>query len=446
MPDQINAVLSGILLPAVLLFAGLYLGYKIKFFYIIHPIRLVRHIKDAAGVGGVSPMRALSVALAGTLGVGNITGVATAIACGGAGAVFWMWVCAFLVMSVKYAEVYLSQLYRTPEGIGGAPYYMRDGLRGILGRGSSVLAAGFALLIGANSLLTGTVVQVDAAAGVVTEFFAGVPALACGIVFAVLGAITAAGGLRRVSDLTVRLIPALSAVYIVISAVCIIRSANALPGAFRAIISGAFAPDSAAGGILGFGINSAVRYGVTRGIFSNEAGCGTAPSAHAAANAKSPHHQGCMGIFEVFADTVVLCTVTALVILTSGITPSEDGMISALAAFAASGGGASAAIIGISVILFAFATVICQSYYGIGAVQYLTRSAAARPVYIGLLAVSAVAGSVISSHLMWGIADLIIAVMTVVNTISVLGIFIAVEMPFEKGTSPAPPPRKLSNK
>lgn len=420
MLDQINAALSGILLPAVLLVAGLYLGYKIRFFYILHPIKLCRTIKDAAGSGGVSPMRALSVALAGTLGVGNITGVATAIACGGAGAVFWMWVCAFLVMSVKYAEVYLSQVYRTREGIGGAPYYMRDGLRKILGKGSSVLAAGFALLIAANSLLTGTVVQVDAAAGVVTEFFAGVPAIVCGAVFAVLGSITAAGGLKRVSDLTVRLIPALSAVYIIISAVCVIRSADTLPHAFRMIFEGAFTPAAAGGGILGFGINSAVRFGVTRGIFSNEAGCGTAPSAHAAANAKSPHHQGCMGIFEVFADTVVLCTVTALVILTSGITPSEDGMISALAAFSASGGHASAVIIGISVILFAFATVICQSYYGIGAVQYLTKSPLARRAYILLLALSAILGSVITAELMWGIADLIIAAMTVVNTVVVL--------------------------
>ena len=442
MLDHINSALSGVLLPAVLLVAGLYLGWRIRFFYILHPIRTIRDIRDAAGVGGVSPMRALSVALAGTLGVGNITGVATAIACGGAGAVFWMWVCALLVMSVKYAEVYLSQVYRAPEGIGGAMYYMRDGLRKILGKGSSVLAAGFALLITANSLLTGTVVQVDAAAGVVTELFPMIPAIACGIGFAVLAAITAAGGLKRVSDLTVRLIPALSTVYIVISAVCVIRSADALPGAFRLIFNGAFTPNAAGGGILGFGINSAVRFGVTRGIFSNEAGCGTAPSAHAAANAKSPHHQGCMGIFEVFADTVVLCTVTALVILTSGITPSEDGMISALAAFAASGGHASAAIIGISVILFAFATVICQSYYGIGAIHYLTRSPLARRAYIGLLAISSILGSVISAHLMWGIADLIIAIMTVVNTVCVLGIVFSRGGTFLKKGTPSHSPSK----
>ncbi len=443
--EHINSAISGVLLPVVLLIAGVYLGWRIKFFYILHPIRLCRTIKDAAGVGGVSPFRALSVALAGTLGVGNITGVATAIACGGAGAVFWMWICAFLVMSVKYAEVYLSQVYRTSDGTGGAMYYMRDGLRGVLGKGSAVLASVFALLIAANSLLTGSIVQVDAATGVVTALFAGVPAIVCGIVFAILVSVTAAGGLRRVSDLTVRLIPALSAVYIIISAICVARSADALPNAFRSIFEGAFTPVAAGGGILGFGINSAVRYGVTRGIFSNEAGCGTAPSAHAAANAKSPHHQGCMGIFEVFADTVVLCTVTALVILTSGITPSEDGMISALAAFSQSGGHASAVVIGISVILFAFATVICQSYYGLGAVRYLTGSDRGRRLYIGLLALSAVVGSVISAEMMWGIADLIIAVMTVVNTMVVL-VIVFCENPFFRKKRFSCPPQKTSNK
>lgn len=417
--ENINAVLSGYILPAVLLTCGLYLGYKIKFFYLLHPIRLCHAIKDAAGVGGVSPLRALSVALAGTLGVGNITGVATSIACGGAGAVFWMWICAFLVMSVKYAEVYLSQAYRTSEGNGGAMYYIRDGLRTILGKGSAVLASVFAVFVAANSLLTGSIVQIDAASGVVVTLFPAVPPILCGILFAVLVSVTAAGGLRRVSDVTVRLVPALSAVYIVISTVCIIRSADAMPNALCAIFQGAFTPSAAGGGVLGFGINSAIRYGVTRGIFSNEAGCGTAPSAHAAANAKSPHHQGCMGIFEVFADTVVLCTVTAFVILTSGITPSEDGMVSAFTAFAVSGGRISAAIIGISVILFAFATVVCQSYYGLGAVLYMTKSKSAGRFYIGLLALSAVIGSIISARLMWDIADLIISMMTVVNTLCV---------------------------
>ncbi|MBE6709088.1 MAG: sodium:alanine symporter family protein [Ruminococcaceae bacterium] len=425
--ESINSALSGYILPAILLIAGVYLGRRIKFFYILNPVKLFRDIRNSAKNGGVSPIRALSVALAGTLGVGNITGVATAIACGGAGAIFWMWICALLVMSVKYAEVYLSQIYRQPDGhgghVGGAMYYMNKGLRMITGsRFPSVLAAAFAILIAANSLLTGSIVQVNAATGVMSSFFPSVTPLICGISFAVLATVTAAGGLKRVSGLTVKLVPFLSVVYIFVSLICIIRSSEAIPHAFRAIFDGAFSTSAAGGGVLGFGINNALRYGVARGIFSNEAGCGTAPSAHATANAQSAHHQGCMGIFEVFADTIVLCTVTALVILTSGLNPSEDGMISALAAFSVSGGDIAVTAVGISVILFAFATVICQSYYGLGAVEYLTPSRSARSVYIILLAISAVVGSVISSGVMWGIADFIIVAMTVINTVAVTAI------------------------
>ena len=440
MLEHINSALSGYILPAVLLICGIYLGWRLRFFYILHPLRTIRDIRDSAKVGGVSPFRALSVALAGTLGVGNITGVATAIACGGAGAVFWMWLCAILVMSVKYAEVYLSQVFRQPDGTGGAMYYIRDGLRSIPHRWSSVIAAGFAVLICANSLLTGTVVQMDAAVSVATGFLPESPPILWGIGFAIPVAYIAAGGLKRVSGMTVKLIPALSAVYVIISAVCIINNRSSLPDAFAKIFEGAFAPAAAGGGIMGFGINSAVRYGVTRGIFSNEAGCGTSPSAHAAANAKSPHHQGCMGIFEVFADTIVLCTVTALVILTSGITPTEDGMATALDAFAISCGSVAAAVIGISVVLFAFATVICQSFYGLGAARHLTKSVKWYRAYIIMIAISAVAGSVISAELMWGFADLIIAVMTVVNTGCILRIFCGRPL-FEKRGLPYPPPK-----
>ena len=416
-------ILTGVFLPTVLLVAGITLGVKLKFFYILHPIRLWRTIKDAATGDGISPLRALSVALAGTLGVGNITGVVTAIACGGPGAVFWMWVSAVLVMSVKYAEVYLAQVYRTADGNGGAMYYIKHGLP-LRGRIPEILAAGFAILIIINSLLTGTIVQTDAATAAVSHIIPSIPPIVWGIAFGIFASIAVSGGLRRVSDLTVKLIPVLSLVFIVVSAYCIIQNRSAIPSAFTRIIDGAFTSEAAGGGVLGFGINSAIRYGVTRGIFSNEAGCGTSPSAHGAASAKSPHHQGCMGIFEVFADTIVLCSITALVILTSGLSPSEDGMVSALASYAVSGGSICAVIIGICVILFAFATVVSQSCYGLGGVWYLSKSPKAKWIYIILLSLSAIAGSVIPAELMWGIADFIIATMTIINTTVVFSIFI----------------------
>lgn len=418
--ESVIAVLSGVILPAVLLVAGVFLGMKIRFFYILHPIRLCRDIRDAATGEGISPVRALTVALAGTLGVGNITGVTAAIACGGAGAVFWMWVCALLVMSVKYAEVYLSQVYRSADGDGGAMYYIRYGLSGC--RFAPALAATFAVLIIVNSILTGVIVQTDAAVTAVGHMVTGVPPAVWGILFGVMGGAMCAGGFRGVSGFTVRLIPVLTGVFILVSVWCIIHNIKALPDAVEAIFRGAFTPDAAGGGVLGFGINSAVRYGVSRGIFSNEAGCGTSTSAHGAATAKSPHHQGCMGIFEVFADTIVLCTVTALVVLTSGIHPSEDGMVSALLAYGKSGGEACAVIVGVAVILFALATVVSQSCYGMSGVGYLTKRTWARGLYIVMIGAGAVAGSVIPAGFMWDTADLVIAVMTVVNTCAVVGI------------------------
>lgn len=419
--DNLNSILSGAALPIFLLLSGIVLGWRIGFFYILHPIRLCTDIKNTAAGGGVSPMRALTVALAGTLGVGNISGVAAAIAAGGAGAVFWMWMCALLVMSVKYAEVCLAQEYRQygKEGqFGGAMYYMRDGLvRQIGKRGAAATAAIFALLVAANSLITGNIIQVSAAA----EVFPGVPPIVCGALFAVISAITAAGGLRRVSDLTLRLIPVLSMVYTVLSLAAIISCRDNLGTAIKRIFTEAFSFDAAAGGVLGFGISRAVRFGVTRGILSNEAGCGTAPTAHAAASAKSPHHQGCMGIFEVFADTIVLCTVTALVILSADA--SGSGISAVMATFDAVLGSVATKLIGICVILFALATVICQSYYGISAVRYFGSSAVAKRAYIALFALSSIAGALISTKLMWQLCDLTVAVMTIINMACVLAIF-----------------------
>lgn len=421
--ESVNAALSGTVLPIFLIIAGLVLGRREKFFYILHPAKLVHDLKDAAAGGGVSPVRALSVALAGTLGVGNISGVAAAIGSGGAGAVFWMWICGILVMSVKYAEVYLSQEYRQRGAngyYGGAMYYMRDGLRRCLGRRiACAVAAIFAFLIAANSILTGNIVQVNAAASV----FSKIPPIYCGAAFAVIAAITAAGGLRRVSDLTVRMIPLLSLAYIMLSVAAIIHCRSRLGSAFRDIFAGAFRFEAAAGGAFGFGVSRAVRFGITRGIFSNEAGCGTAPSAHAAAAAKSPHHQGCMGIFEVFADTIVLCTMTALVMLTWGASGTEFGIGEVMAAFGDALGSWAAVVIGISVVLFALATVVCQSYYGICAIEYFTDARSARFLYIAFFAASSVIGSIISSGVMWQLADLIIALLTVINMGCVLAIF-----------------------
>lgn len=422
--ENINYYLSGLIMPVLLISGGVWFGWKLKLFYIFHPIKLTADLRTASKDGGTSPFKALTLALAGTLGVGNISGVATAITAGGAGAVFWMWLSAAVAMSVKYAEAALSVHYRRMRTVngrttffGGAMYYMRDGLK------LPVLGGFFAVMLILNSLLTGNIVQVNAAASVYPDF----PPIICGISIAALSFIISIGGAKRISDFTVKLIPFLSAVYLILSMYIIITNYSVIPSVFKQIFAEAFNFGSASGGVLGFTVSRAVRFGVTRGIFSNEAGCGTSPTAHASANTKSPHHQGCFGIFEVFADTILLCTMTAIVILLADKS-SLDGIPLSLYAYSSFTGKAAGQIIGLSVILFAFATVICQSYYGIEAISFFTGSRKARLSYLFLSFASSIIGSVIPQGIMWQLADLVISIMTVINVACVMSMTKAVVM------------------
>lgn len=420
--ESANSILSGLILPVVLIGAGIYLAIRLKFFYIVHPVKTARAIASAGRGGGTSPFKALTVALAGTLGVGNISGVATAIVAGGAGAVFWMWVSALAAMSVKYAEVYLAVRHRRSretghgrEFYGGAYYYMKEGLAAPLGkRGAGLVASLFACLLVSNSLLTGNVVQINAAASV----FDGVPKIAVGAVLAVAVAAVTVGGARRVGDFTVRVIPFLTVVYCALSLWVIAVNAPRLGEVFGLIFREAFSFRAAAGGAAGFGISRAVRFGVTRGVFSNEAGCGTAPTAHASANVKGPHEQGCLGIFEVFCDTILMCTMTALVILLSGAS-GVDGIPLSMASYGAFFGKAGRIAIGVSVVIFALATVICQEYYGIEALSSLGGGKRAKYVYLAASFAATLAGSVMPQGSVWALADFEIAAMTVINTLAV---------------------------
>jgi len=421
-------------MPLLLLTAGLWLGGRLRFFWFCHPIRTIRTLRDAACGDGTSPAAALSMALAGTLGVGNIAGVATAITAGGAGAVLWMVLGALCAMGVKYAEVYLAVRYRRQRTVrgqseyyGGAMYYIRDGMErmaaGPRGRRGAWAAGGvFALLCACNALLTGNVLQVHAATACVK-----MPPLAFGILFAGVAFLVSVRGTHRVSRITAVLIPALAGTYVLISLIILLANAAVIPEILRRIWREAWAIRPAAGGLGGYGISRAIRYGVTRGILSNEAGCGTAPTAHAAAHTKSPHHQGCFGIFEVFADTVLLCTMTALVILLHGEGAGEDGIALSLHAYAALGteiggpwlGSLMQILLRISVVLFAFSTVVCQSCYGVEALRYFMGGRTARRIFLGAASVATVAGAVISPGIMWQMADLIISAMTAVNVICV---------------------------
>lgn len=444
MIELFTAFLSGAAMPLLLLGCGALFCARLGFFWIVHPIRSIKALVCRSDSSGHSPIRALTVALAGTLGVGNIAGVATAITAGGAGAVFWMWVSATLAMGVKYAEVAFAIAHRRRERrtdephsdqshtnctahangtshangasqhfYGGAMYYIRDTV--------SPMAGGFfALLCIANAAVTGNVLQTNAAASVFSER---IPPIAVGIVFCAFTAAVTLGSARRISDVTVRLIPALVAVYIVLSAVVILSNISEVPGVFVRIFREAFGLRSAAGGAAGIAVSRAIRFGVTRGILSNEAGSGTSPTAHAAADTDDAHRQGIFGIFEVFADTIVICTVTAVVILLLPDFGGEDGVRLAVLAYGTFAGIWAGEVIRASVVLFAFATVICQAYYGEVALGYFTRSDGARRMYLFGYSALCIAGSVIDPARMWLGADLVISLMTALNVAVLLYAF-----------------------
>ena len=401
-------------MPVLLLVTGLTYSIRLRFFWLAHPVRCARLLLSGTSGDGQTPLRAMTVALAGTLGVGNIAGVATAITAGGAGAVFWMWVSAILAMGVKYAEVTLAVAHRRTEyaaygtrksRYGGAMYYIRDLV-------SPAAGGFFAVLCIANALITGNIIQINAAAAVCPPQ---IPPVAVGTVMAILCAAVTVGSAKRISDVTVRLVPILSAVYILLSLGIIAAHVGEIPGVLASIIRCAFGVRPAVGGAAGASVSAAIRFGVTRGILSNEAGSGTSPTAHASADTDDAHRQGVFGIFEVFADTIVICTLTALVILLLPDFHGEDGVRLAALAYRTFAGKYAGYAISLSVMLFAFATVICQAYYGTVAVGYFSRSPRTKRIWLFAYSLACVIGSVIDPSVMWNAADLCIAGMTVLN-------------------------------
>ena len=420
--ESVSSILGTVITPAALFLSSVAVSSEIKLFDILRPKSFFKSLTDLPEASSTSPLRALSVALAGTLGVGNITGVASALISGGPGAIFWMWVGALVVLGVKYAEVSLAVSFRQKKYgafFGGAMYYIRDGLANLIGHKASALFGGiFALMCCLNSLITGNIVQSNAAACIFPSEYR----LYCGLFLGVSVLVSLIYGAKRIERITSSLIPALTAVYIVMSLIIIAGNASYLPRILSEIFSCAFTKNAVFGGAVGFSVREAVRFGVMRGIFSNEAGCGTSPIAHASADTKSPHHQACYGIFEVIFDTVILCTMTAFVLLIAdarlGLIPwhtEADASPVTLSAFGLLGGEVTYYILCVSVVLFAFATIIAQIYYGVVSIGYMTKKKIPQIIYYLLSVGCAVAGSVISSPVMWLAADLIIGIMTAVN-------------------------------
>ena len=414
----------GILTPLMLLCAGAFFCFKLRFFHLKHPIKMFKTMTKRENAGGVSPIRALTLALAGTLGVGNIVGVASSIALGGYGSVLWMWVSAFVAMILKYAEIVLAMLYRkrdvNGELHGGAYYYIKaffqsKGLKKV----GSVLGGMFAILCLLNTASMGSIVQANAISSAFEGQF-GIPLWVTGGAVAVVSLFIIMGNSERISAFTEKIVFVMSVGYVVVSlAALVIHKESVLP-AFSKIFEDAFNVRSAGFGVMGFLFARSFRMGCMRGLMSNEAGCGTAPTAHATSNTKSPAKQGLLGIFEVFVDTILLCSLTALVIIVAGegvLAFADNPMLITLNAYASLLGGWAGIYITVSVLLFGFATIVCWAHYGREALGFLCRSKVAGKIFVFVYSGLVFFGAVCSVGFAWELADLAIGLMTVINVV-----------------------------
>ncbi|MDO4270644.1 MAG: sodium:alanine symporter family protein [Eubacteriales bacterium] len=427
--DMVRAFVWGPPMLVLLVGTGVYFTVKTGFFQLSHiglwfKKTLFSCFTGAAraknGKNAVSPFATMCTALAATVGTGNIAGVATALTLGGPGAVFWMWVSAFFGMMTAFAENTLGMLYREkgPDGAarGGPMLYLRRGLH------SPFLAGAFALFCVLASFGIGNMSQCNSIAAGLSGSF-GVPPLATGVCTAVLLGVTLLGGLTRISRVTETLVPAMALFYMGGAALVLFAHRAALGPALGQIVGSAFSLRAGASGALGCGLARAVRIGVSRGVFSNEAGLGSSVMVHAAADAKEPCEQGMWAVFEVFFDTVVMCTVTALVILCSGVygAGGETGAALTAAAFSTVFGPLGGGFVSVSLVLFAFSTLLGWSYYGQRGVEYLL-GARAVPVYKALFVLATAAGCTMRLELAWTLSDAFNGLMALPNLVGVLAL------------------------
>lgn len=382
---------------------------------------MVRSMTKRRAGSGVSPFRAVTMALAGTLGVGNIVGVANAIWIGGAGAVFWMWVSALIAMILKYAEIVLAVSHRRRGrgGVfGGAYYYIKDHFfsRGRL-RAGLFWSSVFAALMILNALSMGCIIQVNAIDSALSGV-ASVPSWLTGTVLVALILPFVVKGSQKISTVTEWLVPIMSGGYVVLSVAVLYIRAEYVGDAIRTIFSEAFSFDSMTGGTIGFLLSKSVRIGTMRGLLSNEAGCGTAPTAHASADTESPAAQGVWGVFEVFVDTILLCTATALVILVSPVklqAIGADAVMMTVRAYSSVLGGWSDWFFVVAIFCFGYATALCWANYGLESLRFLTGKRSMRRLYVFLFAVCVFWGVFSAPSSVWTLADFAIAALTTLN-------------------------------
>ena len=453
--SAVNGVVWGVPALALLAFVGVLMTVLTRVFQVTHfghwmkktigAVFQDKHVTSHTRDKSISQFQSLCTALAATVGTGNIVGVAGAILVGGPGAVFWMWVMAFLGMMTNYSENVLGIFYRRKnshgEWSGGAMYYLRDGLgakKGCQGIGKA-LAWLFALFCLIASFGIGNMTQVNSISGNMDAVF-GIPGWVTGLVVMILVGLVVVGGLKRIASVTEKLVPAMVILYLVGTLSIFFIHIGQIGAVFTSIFKSAFALESAAGGVVGFGMKMAIEMGMKRGVFSNEAGLGSSVMVHSNSNVREPVKQGMWGIFEVFADTIVVCTLTAFAVLSSGLINLETGRLVSETYVNSAGveltlqnsnlvssvfdgqfGLIGSGFIAVSIGLFAFSTVLGWSHYGTKACEYLLGEKHTIPYRI-IFVLLVFGGATMGDNLAWDLADTFNGLMMIPNLVGVIAL------------------------
>lgn len=438
--ETINSYVNGFIwgVPAMICIigVGIYLSVRTGFLQIRKFGFAFRHTagkifdKTEAADGAITPFQALCTALAGTVGTGNIAGVAGAIALGGPGAVFWMWISAILGMCTKFAEVTLAVHFREKNAhgdwVGGPMYYIKNGLS----KKWQFLAVLFSIFGAVAVFGTGNATQVNTIVtalntaflnyGVISNVQVGTFNLVAGIIIAICLGLVLLGGIKRIGSFTEKLVPFMALLYVALGLGVIIINIKNVPGVFASIFEGAFAPKAVTGGIVGSMFMS-MRRGVSRGIFSNEAGLGTGSIAHATSHTNEPVEQGLFGIFEVFTDTIVICTLTALIILCSGVTVNYGQAAGAeltIAGLTVSYGKWVSVFAAVALACFAFSTAIGWGLYGSRCLEFLFGTKIIKP-FLLVYSMVAIVGATMDLGFIWDVSDTFNGLMLIPNLIAV---------------------------
>lgn len=445
MVKEVNSFLWGFLLIVLLCGTGIYYTFRLRFIQVrkfSEGFKLVfgnmSFRGDKGKNGEMTPFQSLATAIAAQVGTGNLAGAATALISGGPGAIFWMWVSAFFGMSTIYAEASLAQEYKfIKDGkvTGGPVYYIKKAFQGNFGK---FLAAAFAVFITLALGFMGNMVQSNSIAAAFLEVFQArnmeLNPLFIGLPLAIIAFIIFIGGTARLASVVEKVVPIMALIYIVGSIILIAINITQVPAAFEMIIVGAFKPQAIAGGALGISIQQAIRYGVARGLFSNEAGMGSTPHAHARATAKNPHEQGLTAMVSVFLDTFVILNLTALsIITTNAISSGKTGTVLTQHAFTLGFGSFGDIFIAVCLLFFAFSTILSWHFFGAINVEYLFGQKAVT-IYSLIVVICIVVGAMLKVDLVWELADFFNGLMVIPNVLALLALGKVVSTISEKHT------------